>query len=109
MGGEREECSEMKICPKCQAKNVESNQSCKKCGASFPDSSLQAKKEKVLGGKSRAGRLLPFLIIAVIVLGGVAYWVIQGLLPKAPQIGSQKVLESINYTGQSIRMTDFEA
>ncbi len=99
----------MKICPTCQTKNGESNSSCKKCGTRFSDSSLQAKKEKVLGGKKNVGWVLPALVVAVIVLGGVAYWVIQGAFSKGPQIGSQKVLETINYTGQTIGMTDVEA
>ena len=43
----------MKACPKCQAKNQDSNNFCKKCGFQLSGSSFQDKKEKVLGDKRR--------------------------------------------------------
>ena len=41
----------MKACPKCQTKNQDSSQFCKKCGVKLSGSSFQDKKEKVLGEK----------------------------------------------------------
>ena len=41
----------MKACPKCQTKNQDSSQFCKKCGVKLSDSTFQDKKEKVLGEK----------------------------------------------------------
>ena len=43
----------MKACPKCQTKNQDSNNFCKKCGFQLSDSSFQDKKEKVLGEKKK--------------------------------------------------------
>jgi len=101
----------MKACPKCQTKNQDSNNFCKKCGFQLSDSSFQEKKEKVLGEKKRKHLWIPIsLALVATVLVVVGYWVIQGNTGNNPKVSSQpKVSEKVDYAGQTIRMTDIQA
>jgi len=101
----------MKACPKCQTKSHDSSIFCKKCGVKLSGSSLQDKKEKVLGEKRKKSYWIPIsLVIIAIILGGIGYWVIQGDTGTNPKVSSQpKVSEKIDYAGQTIRMTDIQA
>ncbi|MEW6376069.1 MAG: Fe-S-containing protein [Thermodesulfobacteriota bacterium] len=101
----------MKPCPKCQTKNQDSSNFCKKCGFKISDSSFQDKKEKVLGEKKRKSYWIPIpLALIAIALGGVGYWIIQEKVTSNPKITSQKrVASGVDYTGQTIRMTDIQA
>ena len=74
-------------------------------------SSFQEKKEKVLGGKKRRPSWsIVLLIIIAIALGGVAYWLIQGNSGASPKVSSQpKVSGKVDYSGQTIKMTDVVA
>lgn len=101
----------MKACPKCQTKNEDSSQFCKKCGVKISGSSFQDKKEKVLGEKkSKSPRVMVSMIIIAIALGGFAYWLIQGKTAADPRVSSQlKVVGNVDYAGQTIAMTDIIA
>ena len=101
----------MKACPKCQTKNQDSNNFCKKCGCQLSGSSFQDKKEKVLGEKKRKHLWIPIsLAVVAAVLVVVGYWVIQGNTGTNPKISSQpKLIEKVDYTGQTVRMTDIQA
>lgn len=101
----------MKACPKCQTNNQESGHFCKKCGFQLSNSSFQDKKEKVLGEKKRKRLWIPISLAAIaIVLVGVGYWIIEGNTDTNPKVTSQpKVSGSLDYSGQSIRMTDIQA
>jgi hypothetical protein len=73
-------------------------------GSSFKD-----KREKVLGEK-KSPRNLIFLIIIALLLGGGVFWVIQRKTTVNPKIASQqKVIEGVDYSGQTIPMTDIGA
>jgi uncharacterized membrane protein len=101
----------MKACPKCQTKNQDSNNFCKKCGLQLSSSSFQDKKDKVLGGKKRKNSWIPISLAALaIVLVVVGYWVMQRNTGANPKVSSQpKVSEKVDYSGQTIRMTDIQA
>ncbi len=101
----------MNVCPKCQTKNQESSNFCKKCGFKLAGSAFQDKKKKVLGEKKgRSPWLLVSLALIVVFLGGTAFWIIQDKSVANPKVSSQpKVSEEINYSGQTIRMTDITA
>jgi hypothetical protein len=101
----------MKACPKCRAENEESNRFCKKCGIELSDATFQQKKEKVVGAKKgRPSWSLILLIVVAIALGGMAYWIVQGNSDANPKGSSQpKVTGKVDYTGQTIRMTDVQA
>ncbi len=101
----------MKACPKCQTKNQDSNNFCKKCGSQLSRSSFQDKKEKVLGEKGRKPYWVPIsLAVFAIILAGVGYWIIEGKTGSNPKVSTQpKLNEKVDYTGQSIRMTDIQA
>ena len=99
----------MKMCSKCQTKNDDANRFCKQCGTQFSDPSLHEKREKVLGGQKKSPWKLVVLILAVFVLGGIAYWIIQEKTSSNPTVGSPGVSGAIDYTGQTIRMTDIIA
>jgi uncharacterized protein len=100
----------MKACSKCQTKNQDSSQFCKKCGVKLSGSSFQEKKEKVLGKKrgNLPWKVISLASVAVVVVAGFAYWFTQkGNLPTDPKIATQpKVAEKVDYTGQTIAMTD---
>jgi len=101
----------MRTCPKCQTKNQDSSIFCKKCGFQLSGSSLQDKKEKVLGEKKRKHLWIPIslaVVAAALVVAG--YWVIQGNTGANPKVSSQpKVIEKVDYSGKTIRMTDIQA
>ena len=100
----------MKTCPQCQVKNEDSSRFCKACGQSFSNASFQDKKEKVLGEKKGKSTWL-YLSLAVVIIGfaGIAYWLIQDGTTPNPKISSQqKVAERVDYTGQTLPMTDIE-
>jgi uncharacterized membrane protein len=101
----------MKACPKCQTKNQDSNNSCKKCGFQLSRSSFQDKKEKVLGEKKKKPYWVPISLAALAaILVVVGYWVVQGSTGANPKVSSQpKVSDKVDYAGQSIRMTDIQA
>lgn len=100
----------MKACPKCQAKNQESSQFCKRCGVKLSDSTFQDKKEKVLGEKKGklSWRIVSLAGVAVVVLAVLTYWFVQrGDTASDPRVSSQpKVAQQVDYAGQTIRMTD---
>ena len=100
----------MRACPKCQTNNEDSSNFCKKCGFKLSNASFQDKKEKVLGEQKRK---LPWMLLSLILialaLGGIAYWLIQGGSINNPKVGSQKVVERVDYTGQTIPMVDIQA
>jgi len=103
----------MKACPKCESKNQESSQFCKKCGVKLTGSAFEDKKEKVLGEKreKRSWRLLSLAGVVVVVLAGFAYWLIQrGDTPADSKVANQpKVAQKVDYTGQTVTMTDVSA
>ncbi|OGP92548.1 MAG: hypothetical protein A2156_08735 [Deltaproteobacteria bacterium RBG_16_48_10] len=101
----------MKACPKCQTKNQDSSQFCKKCGIKLSVSTFEDKKEKVLGEKKgRSPWMMVSLVIVAVALGGVAYWLIQGDSGAVSKVSSQpKVSANVNYNGQKISMTDVAA
>ena len=74
-------------------------------GSSFKD-----KREKVLGEKKKSPWLFVSLIVIAVVLGGVAFWIIHGKTTANPKIASQqKVMERVDYAGQTVSMTDIVA
>ena len=103
----------MKTCVKCQTRNQESNNFCKKCGFSLSNSSFEDKKEKVLGEKKKGfSWVVACLVIAAVALAGVAYWIIQDKKETNQKVSSQpkvKVSERVDYAGQTVRMTDIQA
>ena len=101
----------MKACSKCQTKNQDSSLFCKKCGSKLSGSIFQEKKERVLGEKGRKPYWIPIsLAIIAIALGGFGYWIIQEKTTTNPKITSQqKVMEKVDYAGQTILMTDISA
>ena len=101
----------MKTCPKCQTKNQDLNNFCKKCGSHLSRSSFQDKKEKVLGEKRRNLHWVPIsLSILAILLLGVSYWIIEGNTGSNPKVSTQpKLNERVDYTGQSLQMADIQA
>ena len=102
----------MRTCSKCQTKNQDSNNFCKKCGFQLSDSSFQDKKEKVLGERKGKSYWIPIsLSLIAIVLGGVGYWIIQGKSSIADsKVSSQpKVSGKVDYAGQTIQMADIQA
>jgi uncharacterized membrane protein len=108
-GGERKDHL-MKVCPECRTKNDDVSNFCKKCGFLLSNSSFKDKKEKVLAEKKKSPWFFISLIFIAIVLGGVVFWIIQGKTTTNPKIASQqKVMERVDYTGQTIPMTDIVA
>lgn len=101
----------MKICPKCQTKNKDSNNFCKKCGFKLSASELQEKKERILGERRRKPYWIPITLgIIAILLVGVGYWIIQRETVLASRVSSQpKIKGKFDYTGQTIKMTDISA
>ncbi len=100
----------MKICPDCSTKNEDASHFCRKCGLLLAGSSYQEKREKVLGKKKRTPSLFIFLVVAVVMLGGVAFWIIEAKTTVNPKIASQqKVMGRVNYSGKTVSMTDIAA
>jgi len=106
----KKEDQKMKACPKCQTKNQDSNNFCKKCGVQLSGSSFQDKKEKVLGEKKRKHIWIPVsLATLALILVGLGYWIIEGNTGSNSKISSQpKVSGDVNYAGQTIRMTEIQ-
>ena len=100
----------MKACPKCQTKNQDSSNFCKKCGFQLSGSSFQDKKEKVLGEKKKKPYWVPISLATVAaILVVVGYWVVQRNTGANPKVSSQPtVTGKVDYAGQSIRMTDVQ-
>jgi len=72
-------------------------------------SNFKDKREKVLGEK-KSPRILISLIIIALLLGGGVFWLIQRKTTVNPKIASQqKVIERVDYSGQTIPMTDIGA
>ena len=99
----------MKTCPKCKTKNDDSSRFCKECGDQLSGSSFQDKKEKILGQKKKAPWVLISLIVVAAVLAGVAYWVIAGGTKADSKIASQRVVQGVDYSGQTLQMADIQA
>jgi uncharacterized membrane protein len=101
----------MNACPKCHTKNQDSNNFCKKCGFQLSGSSFQDKKEKVLGERKRKPYWLPIsLAVIAVILAAVGYWLVKGDTEADLRVSSQpKVIEKVDYSGQTIRMTDIQA
>ena len=100
----------MRVCPKCQAKNEESSNFCKQCGVQISGPQFKDKKERVLGEKKKSRWVLISLVIVAMGLGGVAYWLIRSQTVSNPKIASQpKVVDRVNYAGQTIPMVDVQA
>lgn len=100
----------MKVCPECRTKNDDLTSFCKKCGLLLAGPAFKEKKEKVLGERKKSpwGIICSGMIVAV--LGGIAFWIIEAKTTTNPQIASQqKVMDRVNYTGQTIPMTDIVA
>ncbi len=99
----------MKVCPECRTKNDDLDHFCKKCGFLLSNSSLKEKRDKVLAEKKLPWMWVTF-IAAVLALGGAAFWIIEGKTTTNPKIASQqKVMERVDYSGQTISMTDIVA
>jgi len=82
----------MKACPECQTKNQESGRFCSKPGSEFARASYCA--------------LISVVAVAV-VLGGVAFWPLQGAAGADPRgIPQPPVRDKTDYWRQAIRMTE---
>jgi len=100
----------MKVCPECRTKNDDLTNFCKKCGFLLASPAFKEKKEKVLGEKKKSPWGFISLGVIAVVLGGVAFWIIEARTTTNPQIASQqKVMDRVDYTGKTIRMTDIVA
>ena len=100
----------MKVCPECQTKNDDASNFCKKCGLLLNGPAFKEKKERVLGERKKSPWRLISLGVIVVVLGGVAFWIIETRTTANPKIASQqKVLGRVDYSGQTIPMTDIVA
>ena len=74
------------------------------------DSSFKDKRERVLNERKRFPRILLALIIIALLLGGVTFWMMGRKTTANPKIASQqKVVEKVDYSGQTIPMTDIRA
>lgn len=101
----------MKACLKCQTKNHDSNNFCKKCGSQLSESLFQDKKEKVLGEKKKKFYWVPTSLVAMAaILAGVGYWLIKGETATDPRVSSlPKMSIKVDYSGQTVQMTDIQA
>ncbi len=99
----------MKVCPECRTKNDDLNHFCRKCGFLLSNASLREKKDKVLAQKKLPWKWIT-LIVVFSALGGAAFWIIEGKTTTHLKIASeQKVMDSVDYSGQTISMTNIEA
>lgn len=99
----------MKVCLECRTKNDDLNHFCKKCGFLLSNASLKEKRDEVLAQKRLPWMWIAF-IVAFLAIGGAAFWIIEGKTTSNPRIASQqKVMERVDYSGQTISMTEIEA
>jgi len=109
LGGERKE-DRMKVCPECRTKNDDLTNFCKKCGLVLAGPAFKDKREKVLGNEKKSPWVLISLGVIAVVLGGVVFWILEAKTTTNPKIASQqKVMDRVNYSGQTIPMTDIVA
>ncbi len=93
----------MKICPECRTKNDDVNNFCKKCGFFMTGSWFKEKREKGLEGRKKSQWIFISLILIGLILGAVAFWIIQEKITAHPKIAVQqkvrheKVLEGIRH------------
>jgi hypothetical protein len=74
------------------------------------DSAFKDKRERVLDEKKRFPRILLALILIALLLGGMTFWIMGRKTTANPKITSQqKVVERVDYSGQTIPMTDIGA
>jgi uncharacterized membrane protein len=100
----------MKLCPECRTKNDDASHFCEKCGFLLAGAVFKEKSEKVLGKKKKTPSLLISFVVMVIVLGGVAFWIIEAKPTANPRIAWQpKVLDRVDYSGQTVPMADIVA
>ncbi len=108
-GGERKEHG-MKVCRECRTKNEDLANFCKKCGLLLAGPAFKEKREKVLGERKKLPWGLIFIGVIVVALGGVVFWIIEAKTTTTPKITSQqKVMDRVDYSGQTIPMTDIVA
>jgi uncharacterized membrane protein YvbJ len=91
-GGRRKDYA-MKVCPDCRTKNDDLTNFCKKCGLLLTGPAFKEKREKVVGERKKLGRGLIFFVVIVIILGGVAFWIIQAKTTTNPKIGYEMMLK----------------
>ena len=100
----------MKRCPECRTKNDDASHFCEKCGLLLAGAVFQEKGERHLGKRKKTPSLLIVFIVAVMVLGGVAFWIIEAKPTANPRIAWQpKVFERVDYSGQTVSMADVVA
>ncbi len=100
----------MIVCPKCHTKNQPSSKFCKKCGSKLAQISLTEKKDKVLGEKRRIPYVLPLVVVIAIGIAGFGYWSTREKAVAEPKIAAQPIVNAkLDYTGQTIPMTDVQA
>ncbi|HUL22846.1 MAG TPA: DUF2318 domain-containing protein [Thermodesulfobacteriota bacterium] len=100
----------MKVCPECRTKNDDLTNFCKKCGLVLAGPAFKDKREKVLGNEKKSPWVLISLGVIAVVLGGVVFWILEAKTTTNPKIASQqKVMDRVNYSGQTIPMTDIVA
>lgn len=74
------------------------------------DSAFKDKRERVLDEKKSFPRILLVLILIALLLGGITFWMMGRKTTANPKIASQqKVVERVDYSGQTIPMTDIGA
>jgi uncharacterized protein len=100
----------MKACPECTTQNDDLANFCKKCGLLLNGPVFKEKRERVLGDRKKSPWRLISLGVIVVVLGGVVFWIIETKTTANPKIASQqRVMDRVNYSGQTIPMTDIVA
>jgi len=100
----------MKLCPECRTKNEDASHFCGKCGFLLAGSLYQEMRERVLGEKKKMHSLFISLVVVIVLLGGVAFWIIEAKTTVNPKIASQrKVMDRVDYSGQTVPMTDIAA
>lgn len=99
------------ICPKCKTKNQRSSRFCKKCGSSISVSSLKDKKARVLAGKKQKSlKRTIFMVVIAMSLTWIGSWILKRNSAANAEMSSLPTVSSrMNYTDQSIGMTDIEA
>src|SRR3974390_3234103 len=88
--GEKNKEDRMKVCPECQTKNDDLTNFCKKCGLLLAGPAFKDKREKVLGNRKKSPWVLISLGVIVVVLGGVAFWILEAKTTTNPKIASQQ-------------------